>query len=212
MSDLPFPRASIEALGPDYSNDRWKRYADVLRADEYDPAFLRARLADASRYSASEDEAIASVPIHAWRALSQLGDISVIDAVLELADQGHWYAFYDFPRLSANLGDPAIPVLRRVLDDSATSAKKRSLAAAGLGAIGASSGAARHAIVGALMGHLRAEPDDGWVNGHIAEALIEMNERSVAAELLEAYHDGRIRLGLEVGNAIERFADGGGDP
>lgn len=166
----------------------------MLPSSEYNENFLLKMLNDRSFKDVS-DGPLLWVPLHAWRALAQMGSVSVIEPVLKLADEDDIpHAAFDFDRLCARLGEPAIEPLATVLADRARSETSRTLATQGLGAIGKScTGATRARIVDALMNQVRNHPGDGWVNGAAAAALIVMDERSVAPELQRMYREGRLR-------------------
>ena len=189
----------IRQIGKDFTTNDWKDYHAILPHEEYDEAYLLRMLTDDSFPEAPEGSSLPWVPLHAWRALGQMGSLSVLEPVLSLAE-GDFYqqAYNDFPRLSALIGANAVEPLIAILADRSRSDTSRTLAAKGLGEIGRSSqGETRARIVESLMNQIRQnDGSDGWVNGMAAGALVTMAERSVGPEVLKMYEEGRIQGGI----------------
>ena len=187
-------RISIRELGDNQSVQRWTRYRDVLPANEYQENFLLKMLTDSSIQQV-EEGALVWVPFHAWRALAEMRSLAVIDPVLELAERDAYQQSYnDFAKLAGAIGEPAVDPLMAILADRGRPETSRTLAAEGLGEIGRSlSGQRRASIVDALMNQIRKNPSDGWINGMATAALIAMEERSVASEILTMFEEGRIQ-------------------
>jgi hypothetical protein len=206
MTPAAEARRSIEGLGPDYSTGEWIDYGSVLPPSEYREAFLLERLAQAKRYEEADGEALPWVPVHAWRALGQMGRTSVLEPVLALAEAGHQYAFDDFPRLAGQIGEVAIDYLVRTMTDRHASETTRILAGRGLGTIGrVAVPPGRRRIVEALMTQIRNDADAAWLNGFAAEALMAMDERSVGAEVLRLRSAGHIDMGIPRDAELMRF-------
>jgi hypothetical protein len=198
----------IRELGEDYSTDEWKEYRAILPPQEYAEEHLLQLLMDESFSEAPEGSPLPWVPLHAWRALAQLGSVAAIEPVLRLAEGDEYpQAYDDFAKLSARIGNRAAEPLASILADKTRSETSRTLAAAGLGEIGRSApGPARTAIVESLMSQIRNNgQEDGWVNGAAAEALVTMGEQSVGPEVLRLYDEGRIQIGVIRSAEVEKF-------
>jgi len=196
----------IRELGEDHSVSAWKDYRAILPAEEFDESTLLDLLADDS-FADAPDGPLPWVPLHAWRALGQMGSVAVIEPVLRFADSDLYpHAYDDFEKLSEQLGESAIDPLIRILEDRTRSETSRTLAAKGLGVVGRpAAGAARQRVVDALMNQIRRNASDGWVNGMSAEALMAMGERSVGAEVLKMQDEGRLRLGFDRAAVVAEF-------
>jgi hypothetical protein len=206
VADTEHGAVSIRSLGADDSVDRWRDYRSILPPQEYDESYLLDLVNDTFA-AAPADGPLIWVPLHAWRALGQMGSRSVLEPVLRLAEGDDYpHAYDDFAQLSALIGEPAIDPLIAILRDRSRSELHRTLAAKGLGAIGrGSTGETRRAIVESLMNQMRNQPQDGWVNGAAAAALIAMDERSVGPEVLKMYKEGRIQGVVEEAEVTGHF-------
>jgi len=207
MSSPERPRSSIRSLGADWLTSGWLDYRAVLPPEEYDEAMLLRLLADESFFDAPEGSALLWVPLHAWRALAQMGSLAVLEPTLRLAESGYVDAAYrDFPEICARIGVPAVEALVAIFRDHGRSESDRGLAADGLGAIAPSAPAPTRArIVSVLMDQIRTHPDEDNVNAIAAEALIAMEERSVAPELLRLYEEGHFGFRVRLSEAIALF-------
>ena len=60
-------------------------------------------------------------PVHAWRALAQLGAVEAVTPLLEMSSDLHYddWQFEDFPHVFALIGAGAIPPLKRHAADRA---------------------------------------------------------------------------------------------
>ena len=105
-----------------------KREPDYVRRFDLDRSHVPALLdivrqwIDREDWPDDEDDMSWSAPVHAWRALAQLGAVEVIDLMLEMIgpmDTRHddWY-LEEFPDAFAMVGPPAYDRAVAYLDDS----------------------------------------------------------------------------------------------
>jgi hypothetical protein len=109
------------ALGESGVREReWIRYADlgVTLADI--PEMIRL-MRDVA-LNASSNPAEHWAPLHAWRALAQLGTIELVEPLIELHAElgGDDYLFQDLPGAMAHVGRAALPPLSLALDRGTT--------------------------------------------------------------------------------------------
>lgn len=107
---------------------KWKdREPDYVRRFDLDRSHVPALLDlvrqwfDSEDWPDDEDDTTWQLPIHAWRALAQLGAVEVIDLMLEMIgpmDSRHddWY-LEEFPDAFALVGPPAFDKAVAYLDD-----------------------------------------------------------------------------------------------
>ena len=160
------------------------------RALGVDDADVEALVAAATAPTdARTPEAALWAPVHAWRALAQLGDPRAIAPLVSLmATLDDDWAGEELPRALAMFGPRAIPALVGLLDDAGGDDFARGSAATALGLVAAEHPDARDAIVGHLARALeRYETQSDALNAFLLVPLVDLRAVEVAPLVERAY-------------------------
>ena len=157
--------------------DRWPDYA-ALGITMADVASLIAMATDTELNEADSNDPTVWAPIHAWRALAQLGATEAARPLAELIAQypdDDW-VLQELPDVYALLGSEALPALADIVSDQTVDAMGRITAVEAISRLGR-----RHA--GALadcktvlrdqLSRYAQEPDH--LNGFVINALVDLN-------------------------------------
>lgn len=134
-------------------------------------------------------------PIHAWRALGQIGAIEAIEPLLELMDEGAWkdddWVLEELPEVFALIGPLALRPLEDFLDNRKRCMWAQLSAAQGIEKIGNNRPNLRDACVAIIARQLQtARYNSKAFNGLIIGYLLDLKAVE-AAELIErAFADG----------------------
>jgi hypothetical protein len=182
------------ALGESGVREReWIRYADlgVTLADI--PEMIRL-MRDVA-LNASSNPAEHWAPLHAWRALAQLGTIELVEPLIELHAElgGDDYLFQDLPRAMAHVGRAALPPLSLALDRGDYDPLIRGSFAEAIAAIGNSDPAVRATAAQLLVDQLRQfEGQDPALNALIVGALVDLEAVEHAQTLERVMTSGNV--------------------
>jgi len=137
------------------------------------------------------------VPLHAWRALGQLGDSRAIDPLISAFDalcDDDW-ASEELPLVLGMMGEPAIGPLIEFLEDSSHTEFARMIAAGALGKIAERHPSAKDRIIALLTEYLDdPDPSATGLNGSAVNALIDLEARSSIDTLRRLYRSGNVDL------------------
>jgi hypothetical protein len=192
---FPIDRLLTLGEGPARA-DEWPDYrAFDLRA-EHGPDLIRMAT-DTQLHDADDPEAWG--PLHAWRALGQLGVASAAEpltGLLQLIDGDSWVADWvaeELPAVFALIGRAAVPVLARYLDDRGRGAFAGAAAAEALARIGREDPDARAECVLALQGNLEHHAtQDRSLNAFLVSALLDLQASEAAPALERAFAAGQV--------------------
>ncbi|MFQ5844550.1 MAG: hypothetical protein ACE5JG_06115, partial [Planctomycetota bacterium] len=182
-------RSSWWAQGsPDY-------VADLRLRAEHVPALVSlARRWEDQDWSAGD---AAWAPVHAWRALGQLGAAEAVAPLLEMlgpldADHDDWF-FEEFPHVVALIGPAAVPALGRYLADPGHREYARVAAADGLCEIARRHPEAREEAGRILREELeRCERNPPTLNGFLVSYLADLGAGEASHAIQQAYVAGRV--------------------
>jgi len=117
-------------------------------------------------------------PLHAWRALAQLGAVEAVKPLLGLL---HWiddnqddWVCSELPRVLGMLGHAAVPAVTEYLANAANSLGARCAAARALGEVAKRYPEARDVCVELLSRHLERYEPVRELNGHLVSELREL--------------------------------------
>jgi hypothetical protein len=137
------------------------------------------------------------VPLHAWRALGQLGDSRAIDPLINAFDtlcDDDW-ASEELPLVLGMMGERAIGPLIEFLEDSGHTQFARMIAAGALGKIAELHPSAKDRIIALLTEYLdNPDPSATGLNGSAVNALIDLDARSSIDTLRRLYRSGNVDL------------------
>jgi hypothetical protein len=160
-------------------------------------------------------------PVHAWRALGQLGADAAIEPLLELfqeVEEGNDWASDELPQVYGMIGRVAIPALERYLSDASRGLWARVTAAHSLERIAAGDPSARIKCVAVLSRQLeKFSQSDPILNGFLISYLINLGavgiaplmERAFAADSVDLsivgdWEDVQVELGLKTSRKTPR--------
>jgi HEAT repeat protein len=137
------------------------------------------------------------VPLHAWRALGQLGDSRAIEPLINAFDtlcDDDW-ASEELPVVLGMMGEPAIGPLVDFLGDSSHTEFARMIAAGALGKIAERHPSAKDRVIAILTDYLD-NPDSSatGLNGSAVNALIDLEARTSVDTLRRLYRSGNVDL------------------
>jgi HEAT repeat protein len=203
-------KLGAEAVGP---GEPWSDYvAEIRLGEEHVPALLRM-VADEGLNWADAESAEVWAPVHAWRALGQLGDPAAVDPLLGFldtaADEDLDLALEEIPVVLGMIGEPALPALRRFLGEEHDPWATISAANA-LHRLVVSHPAARDEAVAALTARLEAHAsNDVSLNSFLVLYLSKLGaveaapvmEKAFAADHVDCsvmgdWEDVQVKLGL----------------
>lgn len=199
----------------------WRDYITELGLTHGDVPALLTVLAEWVRIVATESDVDESpdptwcAPIHAWRALGQLGAVEAVGPMLAMADRldegGDDWSLEDWRHVYGLIGPAALAALATFAADGSHREFARVMAADGMTEIGEQHSAARQAVVSALSEQLsRHEEGAPIVNASLAGGLLKLKavesaeviERAFAADVIDesmygCWGDFRRDLGVE---------------
>lgn len=145
-----------------------------------------------------ETSPVANVPIHAWRALGQMGTCSAIAPLISLLSFPAIAAIHqELPYVFAYLGPAALPALANVLSDARQPLSGRLTACQALVLLGQSSFAATHDCIAVLKTQLaKSLIHPPQLNAVLVEALIGLAAIEAIPVVACAFSNGRIDTSL----------------
>jgi hypothetical protein len=181
------PVAQLLALG-DIRGQARQDYLALGLSAAHIPDLVRMAQDDDLHW-ADSDSAEVWAPIHAWRALGQLGAVEAIEPLVahlpridEVEDD---WAMEEIPYALAGIGEAAVPALALFLADKRYGLWARVTAASSLGKIGEQHPPAREAAIAALVNGLKDYKTQAEeLNGFIISYLVDLKAVE-AAPLME---------------------------
>jgi hypothetical protein len=164
---------------------------------EEDVKDLLELVTDLSLHGAPTESKEVWVPLHAWRALAQLGDPRAIEPLIGLFDtlcEDDW-ALEELPIVLGMLGKKAIGPLSAFLGDSSHSHFARSMAVSGLEEIAKRDVSTRNDVVNIITEYLD-DPDANasGLNGSAVNLLLSLEARESINTLRRLYESGNVDL------------------
>jgi hypothetical protein len=196
MPEYTPPVSALLVIG-NPADPEWPNYPlqYELRASDI-PELLRMALDEDLNQADSESTEVFA-PLHAWRALGQLGAVEAAAPLLGLlrridVDDDDWVG-EDLPLALALIGPAAIPPLAQYLADPANGMWARVAAAASLTKIGAAYDPARDDCVAALVAALKDfQHNDEGFNGELVTFLADLKAVEAALLVESAFAAGKV--------------------
>jgi len=204
--------ANLITCGDPRKTWNWpKREPDYVRRFDLDRSHVPALLDIARQWlkplewtEDDENDLTWSAPIHAWRALAQLGAVEVIDLMLEMigpmeARDDDWY-LEEFPDAFAMIGPPAYDKAVVFLDDSSHALYPRVGIAHAIVKIAERHPDLRDLAVMNLSGRLADfENNDAQLNAFLICYLLDLRAREAADVIERAFAADEVDIQI-VGN------------
>ncbi len=186
--DPPIDR--LLALGePSPGTADWADYVALGLTRDHLPALVR--MAGDPLLDRSADAEAVWAPLHAWRALGQLGDAAATAPLLARlgdADEDDDYALTDLPAALGMLGPDALPALTTFLGRREVGAFARGGAAEAIAAVGNAHPEVRAAAVAALADALAHHAvQDRDFNSLVVGALLDLQAAEAANVIARAF-------------------------
>jgi hypothetical protein len=193
MTPYQAPINTLLPLGrPDL--EEWLDYGQFgLTADHV--AELTRLATDKGLYYSDSDSPEVYAPIHAWRALGQLGAASTVPDLLGLIgpDDDNDWPLEEYPRVFEAMGLAAVPALTAWLGDGTRDTSSRWAAADGLKRIAERHPELRSEVIEALERPLAAEARwDPVLNGAVISSLTDLKAVEAAPVMQAAFAAGRV--------------------
>jgi hypothetical protein len=158
---------------------------------------LLALVTDSSLNTAPGDSNEVWAPLHAWRALGQLGDPRAIEPIIGMFDtlcEDDW-ALDELPVVLAMLGPEAIGPLTDFLNNRTHAEFARGMAVSALDEIAQHDPASRDSVVRIITDYLEyPDPDTSSLNGWAVSSLITLEARESIETLRRLYQGGNVDL------------------
>lgn len=192
---MPVPRYDppvdrLLALGePSPGTAEWADYVALGLTRDHLPVLVR--MAGDPLLDRSTDAQAVWGPVHAWRALGQLGDVAAVAALLARladADEDDDYALTDLPVALGMLGPDALPTLTTFLGRREVGPFARGGAAEAIAAVGNAHPEVRTAAVAALahaLAHHAVQDRD--LNSLVVGALLDLRATEAANVIAQAF-------------------------
>src|SRR5262245_48327719 len=210
--------------------EEWPDFRSLGFGPEHVPDLRRMATDDALNKGDPDSPAVWA-PVHAWRALGQLGGAPVVRPLLDWLDRTcrdnteDDYALEELPSVFEEIGPAALPEVAAFARDSSRAAYARQAANNALTALAIKHPDLRGECVAVLTGQMeQAERNEDWYNGFLVAELLDLKaveaapamERAFAADLVDETIAGdwewvRWELGLRP-DKPEPSSRFGGDP
>jgi hypothetical protein len=181
---------------PQRTRTDWPNYKRYGFGEEDVEALLQLVIAP-SLHGASTESKEVWVPLHAWRALAQLGDPRAIDPLIGMFDtlcEDDW-AVEELPIVLGMLGRVAIGPLTAFLCDQSHAEFARAMAVSSLEEIAKRDVSTRSRIVKIITDYLDdPDPDATGLNGSAVNSLLSLEARESIDTLRRLYASGNVDL------------------
>ena len=180
------PVAAFLALGR--PADPWPDYRRFGLTEEHLPQL--AMMAVDAGLNESENAPECYAPMHAWRALGQLGGPLAAEALTAALDycEGNDFALSDLPEALGLVGAPALPGLVKYLADQEHYLYARGAAADAIAHVGTQRLPLRDECVRLLADQLRQHgTNDSTLNGLLISYLLDLKAQEVLPLIAEAF-------------------------
>lgn len=197
---LTYGDASLTSEWPDYPGTIGLR-------KEHVPELIRMAT-DESLYDEDPDGPEVWAPVHAWRALAQLGAAEAAGPLAKLLDNpdDDW-APREIPRVMQMLGTSAIPELASFLSEGSRREYARGVAVQSLQAVAQGHPDAREQVIGILKAQLDTYRENGGaLNGFLIRSLIELGAKDAAPLMIRAYNEHEVNSQIVHWDRIQEFA------
>ena len=185
---------SVKDLPMDQPN--WPNYLELGIEPEHIPELIRL-IADKSLRDVDIDDSEPRVwaAVHAWRALSQLKDISAVEPLLNLYEEllnsdtgyGEW-AIEELPEIFARIGPVAIPQLADYLTDTSHNEDARINVLSALQKIGEEHPDTKEEVVSILTQQLeRFAEENESINAYVILALSKLGAKDALSLIEHAF-------------------------
>ncbi len=158
---------------------------------------LVALVTDSSLRTADGDSNEVWAPLHAWRALGQLGDPRAIEPLIGMFDtlcEDDW-ALDELPVVLGMLGPEAIGPLTDFLNNRPRAEFARAMAAGALEEVAKRHPSSRDAVVRIITDYLEdPDPDKSALNACAVKSLIMLEARESIETLRRLYQGGNVDL------------------
>jgi hypothetical protein len=186
------PVAALLTAG-DVSGQAWLDYpAAYAFTKDHTPDLIRM-MQDEELNQADSDSDEVWAPLHAWRALGQLGDPAAVEAIVSLLPRidGEYNSDWEqeeLPLVLGMIGSPAIPTLEAFLANPQHGLYARAAAATAIGKIGQADKSLRAECIAVLANQLRQhEQQDPTLNAFIISDLIDLRAVEAAKTMADAF-------------------------
>ncbi len=191
MADYPPPIDALLTLGDKDLRDVWRDYLGMGLGPEHVPDLIRMA-SDPELNEADTDASRVWAPLHAWRALGQIGGESAIEPLIDLMDfmeeRDDDYYLGEVPEVMGMIGPAAIGPLKRVLADETKAEYVRVAATNSLEKIAQAHPESRAECVEILTHQLALkDPRVATLNGFIVSDLVSLDAEESAPVLEEAF-------------------------
>ena len=192
----------------------WPHYLEELGLTRAHVPELVRMVQDPALWESDPDGSEIWAPVHAWRALGQLGVPEAIPpmlAVVQAQPDDDW-VLNELPRVAAQIGPEAVPLLIDAFEVREAEEDPRSLAAEALTEVAIVHPSLRDQAVTALMSQLEHHATNGpTYNGFLIAFLIELDAKQ-ALPLIEAAYDADEVDELICGDLNDTLVDLGKQP
>ena len=192
------PVAALLTIGPSDARaaKAWADYPAIYALEAGDaPELIRMAIDPALHLD--EDGHLNWAPVHAWRALGQLGSPEAVAPLLQFlsTNESDDTAWDDIPTILGMIGAPAIPELTKTLAAGPSDAMHRVAAAEALAAIAALHPAHRDACIEQLTDLLASSAmHSDQLAGYAVSALVDLQ----ATEMIAAIRDASARNAFDI--------------
>jgi hypothetical protein len=164
---------------------------------EHVPALMKLACLWSDSDQLDDDEHLWPAPIHAWRALAQLGAVEVVQPLLDMqekldADGDQWY-LEEFYKVFGLVGPPAMPAVANYLLDRSKTEYSRISAAHGVCQIARCHSACRSRAIELLETQLaKHEPEQYSLNGFLVAYLLDLQAIESSETIERAFAAGAV--------------------
>lgn len=182
------PLDRLLKLGAEPARRRtWPDYRNLGLEDRHVPALIQMAT-DPALHAAEERNPAIWAPVHAWRALGQLGAAAAADpllALLEREAENEW-VYAEIPAVLGMIGPPALHGATMLLFDEARDDELRVAGAAAIASVALEHPDRRDEAAAVLAKQLEDWPHQGkLLNAYLIEDLVVLQE-TAAAPIIEA--------------------------
>lgn len=188
--DLLLSLEPIQSLG-----ERWPDYRKLGLSVEHVPDLLRMS-ADQALYNAPIDRSESWAPIHAKRALGQIGAVSAVPQLLEFLDlnDDDW-AHEELPRVFVMMGSAILPELVEFLNDPQRSYWARIAVSETLKDLALGDPDQRESVITAISQVLaKWASNDETLNAFLISGLMDLHAVEAAPLMEEAFLGNRVDI------------------
>ncbi|MEA3345309.1 MAG: SEC-C domain-containing protein [Chloroflexota bacterium] len=199
--NYPEPVSELLTMGDCRGMREWPDYLELGLGPEHIPDLIRMAL-DEDLNWADSDSLEVWAPVHAWRALAQLGAEEAIEPLTRLLPRIDEYdddwVGEELPDVFGLIGPAAVPTLRDYLADASHGLWARVAAAHSLGTIGERHPQARSECVESLTATLRRFAEhDRTLNAFIISYLVDLKAVEAASLMERAFNADCVDLSVE---------------